>query len=917
MPVRFKGSSEYKENFKPFVMQPVINAASEQVAVNDAPWVGAEVGKSVEPPIQHKKRISGPPTSLANDFYERPPPQEYTLLGHNDKFASNVQYMPKKKLNMDNVNRINNNGTFIQPQPNQPVQNLDTYMEKSNQDKEIRVSKPNKPPKVDTRIYLGPPTPDTPREPVYHAETKETQTTYRQDLRNGNPKSHQPKNDSNTKPPKVDTRIYLGPPTPDTPREPVYHAETKETQTTYRQDLRNGNPKSHQPKNVFNTKETKYFQNQGVTNKQKRQANKKEKGEKNEKQVVYKAGLKDKNLKDVLDVERKPRRERWNEITQTDLDKGIIDSAPEAVSDYALRYKAGIAETRKGRKWSEYQREFEWKNRVPDSPLITADQVVHKSSTALVAPKHVPKPRASEYKSQFKAWKMRPVERKDKVEEPAEKKAKLKRSKSMGAITENVRNDEDSRSKQQVRKSLKDKSNIVDVVKASHGKLRRTESEYDSNFKAPSQFQYRDGAWHGANHPHAFISKKAEEKGEDKPSNWYGEVLELRQKADEYRKRAQGTHFSRAHLAQLLARQAELWDNTTGSTSSTLSALSLETGDLPPPKKLELKEKTLRKKGQVEQRKQRTFNDMDSTKATIATEVESTSTTDYEEPIPSNYYIGHRGKENIRPRKTAWKYTESEQTLTDDGVYDRDIETPVNEEENNNNYQEGRLPTPQLQHLDKPIQRHHFDRTTPCVGGAILSSPPEMKNRPMKKYLTKEATKIHQYANNNYSDEDEEEEARIIGKTYKLNKMKPKPTYGQPSHDTHYLLDEDASTDRPMRTQFVQTPLVEDIETDEYLHEPEEVQPRYIPKPARKKYSSPPAMEAINENFGQTYNKPIVPPLYSYQDGGYYEDDDDDDALSVSVRSVTSSCSLASEILERTRERRNNFWKSSNGVAAK
>ncbi|KAK6176873.1 hypothetical protein SNE40_015088 [Patella caerulea] len=866
MPVRFKGSSEYKENFKPFVMQPVINAASGQVAVNDAPWIGAEVGKSVEPPIQHKKRISGPPTSLANDFYERPPPQEYTLLGHNDKFASNVQYMPKKKLNLDNVNRSNNNRTFIQPQPYQQVQNLDTYMEKSNQDKEIKVSKDNKPPKVDTRIYLGPPTPDAPREPKYHAETKETQTTYRQDLKNGNPKIHQHKNDSHTK-------------------------------------------------------ETKYIQNQEVTTKQKRQTNKKGKGEKSEKQVVYKAGLKDKNLKDVLDVEKKFQRERRNEITQTNLDKGIIDSAPEAVSDYALRYKAGIAETRKGRKWSEYQREFEWKNRVPDSPLITADQVVHKSSTALVAPKHAPKPRASEYKSQFKAWKMRPVERKDKVEEPAEKKAKLKRSKSVGAITENKCNDEDSRSKQPVRKSLKDKSKIVDVVKASHGKLRRTESEYDSNFRAPSQFQYRDGAWHGANHPHAFISKKPDDKCEEKLSNWYGEVLELRQKADEYRKRAQGTHFSRAHLAQLLARQAELWDSTTGTTSrsSTLSALSLETGDLPPPKKLELKEKTLRKKRQVEQRKERTFNDMDSTKATIATEVESPSTTDYEEPIPRNYYIGRRGKENIRPRRTAWKYTESEQTLTDDGVDDeRYIETPVNEEENdNNNYQEGRLPTPQLQHLDKPIQRHHFDRTTPCVGGAILSSPPEIKKRPMKKYLTKEATKIHQYANNNYSD-DEEEEARIIGKTYKLNKMQPKPTYGQPSHDTHYLLDEDASTDRPMRTQFVQTPLLEDIETDEYLYEPEEeVQPRYIPQPARKKYSSPPAMEAINENFGQTYNKPIVPPLYSYQDGGYYEADDDDDALSVSVRSVTSSCSLASEILERTRERRNNFWKSSNGVAAK
>ena len=54
-------------------------------------------------------------------------------------------------------------------------------------------------------------------------------------------------------------------------------------------------------------------------------------------------------------------------------------------------------------------------------------------------------------------------------------------------------------------------------------------------------------------------------------SSWFSEVMELRQKAQEYRQRARGTHFSRSHLAQLYARNAELWD-----THSVLSALSLE-----------------------------------------------------------------------------------------------------------------------------------------------------------------------------------------------------------------------------------------------------------------------------------------------------------------------------------------------------
>ena len=57
-------------------------------------------------------------------------------------------------------------------------------------------------------------------------------------------------------------------------------------------------------------------------------------------------------------------------------------------------------------------------------------------------------------------------------------------------------------------------------------------------------------------------------------NSWFSEVVELRKKAAEYKKRALGTHFSREHLAQLYARQAELWD--TVSQSSSLSALSLE-----------------------------------------------------------------------------------------------------------------------------------------------------------------------------------------------------------------------------------------------------------------------------------------------------------------------------------------------------
>lgn len=58
------------------------------------------------------------------------------------------------------------------------------------------------------------------------------------------------------------------------------------------------------------------------------------------------------------------------------------------------------------------------------------------------------------------------------------------------------------------------------------------------------------------------------------PTNWFDEVVELRLKAEEYKRRALGTHFSRSHVGQLFAQQAELWDSV--SENSALSALDLQ-----------------------------------------------------------------------------------------------------------------------------------------------------------------------------------------------------------------------------------------------------------------------------------------------------------------------------------------------------
>jgi len=58
-------------------------------------------------------------------------------------------------------------------------------------------------------------------------------------------------------------------------------------------------------------------------------------------------------------------------------------------------------------------------------------------------------------------------------------------------------------------------------------------------------------------------------------ADWYTNVLELRQNAAEYRRRAQGTHFSQDHLAQLCARNAELWDAVSINSSRSVDAEQL------------------------------------------------------------------------------------------------------------------------------------------------------------------------------------------------------------------------------------------------------------------------------------------------------------------------------------------------------
>ena len=71
---------------------------------------------------------------------------------------------------------------------------------------------------------------------------------------------------------------------------------------------------------------------------------------------------------------------------------------------------------------------------------------------------------------------------------------------------------------------------------------------------------------------HVFI-QNGSESGD--VGTWFNEVMELRRKAGEYKQRALGTHFSRSHVGQLFAQQAELWNEEDDAASQLAEALDL------------------------------------------------------------------------------------------------------------------------------------------------------------------------------------------------------------------------------------------------------------------------------------------------------------------------------------------------------
>lgn len=373
--------------------------------------------------------------------------------------------------------------------------------------------------------------------------------------------------------------------------------------------------------------------------------------------------------------------------------------------DRHLRKKAGLAvvPTNNALRNSEYQRQFVWKTSKESAPVFASNQVFRNKSQIIPQFQGNTFTHETEYKRNFKG--LTPVK------EPKSREY-LKGNSSLEMLTPVKKADEPLDLEVDMASEDSDQS-VKKPASWRHQRLGKVNSEYRAKFLSPAQYFYKAGAW-----------TRVKE-------NLSNQVKELREKAESYRKRVQGTHFSRDHLNQIMSDSNCCWDvssvtSSEGTVSSNIRALDLA-GDLTnhrtpqkhPPTKLEE-----RKVASGEQPLKNSTRRLEMPEP--AASVRRKLAWDAEESTKEDTQEEPRAEEDGREERGQDKQTcavELEKPDTQTPKADR--LTEGSETSSVSSGKGGRLPTPRLRELG--IQRTHHDLTTPAVGGAVLVSPSKVK----------------------------------------------------------------------------------------------------------------------------------------------------------------------------------------------
>nr|KAF6496357.1 Mdm1 nuclear protein [Rousettus aegyptiacus] len=406
------------------------------------------------------------------------------------------------------------------------------------------------------------------------------------------------------------------------------------------------------------------------------------------------------NNKDVI-ANSIPVNENVELEHSTKLPSGNTDNK----LDRLLQKKAGltVVPSHNILRNSEYQRQFVWKTPKETAPVFAANQVFHNKSKFVPQFKGNSIIHETEYKRNFKGL--------SPVKEP-KLRNDLKENGHFETISpEKKCNKIDDPLKLEAEMESKDLNQPKKKLTSwRHQRLGKVNSEYRAKFLSPAQYLYKAGAW-----------TRVKE-------NIPNQVKELREKAEFYRKRVQGTHFSRDHLNQILSDKNFCWDvssttSSEGTISSNIRALDLA-GDPTShktlqkcPTKLEEKRPVLEEQLQKNNAENLGVSDAPiiPVRRRLAWDAENTNE-DIQKPPKeeeeerekdSQVYVGELEKLEVHEKSKADKIKEGSDSSVSSG-------------------RGGRLPTPKLRERGG-IQRTHHDLTTPTVGGAVLVSPSKVK----------------------------------------------------------------------------------------------------------------------------------------------------------------------------------------------
>nr|XP_032809886.1 nuclear protein MDM1 [Petromyzon marinus] len=279
-------------------------------------------------------------------------------------------------------------------------------------------------------------------------------------------------------------------------------------------------------------------------------------------------------------------------------------------------------------------------------------------------------------------------------------------------------------------------------------RIRKLKSEYMENFRAPCHYKFGDGGWVGIRSQHSALKGTEQSRS----IGWLAEVRDLREKAESYKRRLLGTHFSRDHLNQILSEQNERWDQqSTSSAAAEDFSSAVEALDLARVRdKQRAWARRPREKGSgvadAAQERQVGNGRADNLKggaadkadgaARVATEAFGKPPAESAVAWEENASGDAASAASAAPAAPTATFAETRE-LAADGARPH---AAVQEEEEADDARErwsaasvrseasgdegGRFPTPRLTALGG-AQRTHHDLTTPAVGGALLVSPPK------------------------------------------------------------------------------------------------------------------------------------------------------------------------------------------------